>query len=185
MYLAAVVIAASVAVGQVNESPSAENPLEEASWLIGTWEAEYDLPTGVPELGKGGEKVKEVLSWQWALDKKFIVLRFSMEIEGQPAFTGLEVSGHDPKSGQVTCSLFNSTGAQGRGEWDKEGDTLTMKWTAIQPDKTVFKGVSYIRQDSKDAYTWGIKKLTRGDEEISDWGPVTYRKRPNRQNGDR
>jgi hypothetical protein len=185
MYLTAVAMAALVAVGQVNESSSSQSPLEEEAWLIGTWEAEYDLPSGVPELGKGGEKVKEVLSWRWALDKKFIVLRFSMEIEGQPPFTGLEVTGLNPKSGQVTSSLFNSTGAQGRGEWDKEGDTLTMNWTAIQPDKTVFKGVSYIRQDSKDEYTWGIKNLTRGGEEIADWGPVTYRKRPNRQNRDR
>ena len=54
---------------------SAQNPLEEAAWLIGTWEADFELPEGVPELGKGGEKVHQEITWQWDLDKKVVVVQ--------------------------------------------------------------------------------------------------------------
>ncbi len=178
MNLACLVIAAAAATGQVDATTSGENPLQEASWLIGTWEAQYELPGGIPELGDGGEPVKDRVTWRWALKRKVILFRSRMKIEGQPDFTGLEVTGVDPTSGEVTCTLFNSTGGQGRGEWSQEGETLLLNWTVTQPDATVFKGVSYIRQQSADTYVWGMKNVTRAGEKIADWGPVTYRKRP-------
>ena len=176
MNLAGCVIAACVVLGQANEPQEGQNKLKDLRSFIGAWEAEYTLPGGVPELGPAGTKVKDTATWRWALDRKFIVYRFRSEAEGQPPFTGMEVHGWDPKTNQMVVSLFNSTGAQGRGEWDRDGEGWILHWAVTQPDKTVYKGKSYLRRENAKSYIWGMTNVTRNGEKIPDWGPVTYHK---------
>ena len=101
--------------------------------------------------------------------------RLRSQIEGQPVFTSLEIISVEPETGRVACALYNSTGAQGHGEWSKRDGLLTLKWSVTQPDKTVYEGVSYVDRKSDKEYVWGMKNVKRGGKKIPDWGPVTYR----------
>ena len=177
MLSTALLLAASMVVGQGDGVVSDQKQIHELGWLIGRWEGQFVLPEGIPDLGPPGSIVSDEQSLRWILDKRFIQYNFTSRIDGEVSAEGREVIGWDASSKHLVHWCFGSTGLHGSGVWRRDGEAWVLDWSGTAPDKTTYSGSSVHRLLNKNTYTWQMTKLTNNGEKLPDWPVVEYRRK--------
>ena len=186
MLSTAFLLAASMVVGQGENSPSHQEHVKELAWLIGRWEGTYVQPEGIFDLGKSGSTVIDEQSFRWVLNKSFIQYNSTSRIDGRIASEGLELIGWDVTSGKLVHWIFDSTGVHGSGVWRRDGDAWILDWSGTATDNTSISGSSVHRRVDRDTYTWQMVNLKKNGQSILDWRVVEFKRKtdakPNKGN---
>jgi uncharacterized protein (TIGR02246 family) len=104
------------------EAPeSEEDHLQPLEWLVGDWVSE----------GKGAP-VK--LTANWALDKSFLALDYSMARDSGEDTRVMQWIGFDPLTGQFKSWTFDSRGGYGDGVWTQADNGWQIDTTGVLPD---------------------------------------------------
>ncbi|NLE39905.1 MAG: SgcJ/EcaC family oxidoreductase, partial [Pirellulaceae bacterium] len=91
--------------------PSHFQQLEPLEWLIGSW-----------SYGGKGDKLRGVqLTFQWDLNKNFIIRTHEMDVVGEGIVGGTQWIGWDPAAKTIRSWLFTSTGDHIEATWKQDG----------------------------------------------------------------
>jgi uncharacterized protein (TIGR02246 family) len=102
--------------------PTTYERLRGLEWLVGDWTEEADK----------GEVAR--LSFSWSQNQNFMVSSFSTTFKNIVMGGGTQWIGWDPLAKKVRSWSFESSGGFGEGSWSSNGNSWTIKTTAILPD---------------------------------------------------
>ncbi len=100
-------------LGDVAATGEAASPLKQLAWLVGNWhstdsEADVDMSCG------------------YALDNKFLKLRYDVKGKDGNEFTVVAMITWDPAQGELRSWFFDSRGGFGDGDWKRDGNSWTI-----------------------------------------------------------
>src|SRR5689334_15340583 len=96
--------------------------LNDIAWLIGTWESTT------------GDSTART-SYEWAPNKQFMIVRYTVTPKGEKPMTGTQVIGVDPANGNIRSWTFDADGGIGEATWKWDDG----RW-AIDSDATLADG---------------------------------------------
>jgi uncharacterized protein (TIGR02246 family) len=104
-------------------------PLQELAWLVGDWSHE-DPNFAVRVSGR------------WSLAKNFLVLEYTLKNKDNEELTVVQYFGWDPLASVIHAWFFDSKGGYGGGDWEREGNTWTAKWSGVLADGRIASSIS-------------------------------------------
>lgn len=125
------------------EPASNYEKLQELEWMIGEW------------VDEGGE-VKSTTTIKWAENKNFLVRAYKVQVGGEPASSGTQWIGWDPRSEQVRSWAF-----------DSEGGFSEAVWTRLDDTRWVIKSSGTLRDGSTHSATQGIELINKDAARLS------------------
>ncbi|MBX7166169.1 MAG: SgcJ/EcaC family oxidoreductase [Pirellulales bacterium] len=155
-------------LAMLSESPGTEPLIADLSWLIGDW------------VSAAGENAELRATYEWAPNKKFIHARFTLK-EQNIAFTGHQVIGVDPATGQLHSWTFEADGGIGEADWFRDGDNWVLDVTGTLADGRSLTETNILRLVSADVLTWQSVNRLLDDKDFPDLPPVKVtRVKPNK-----
>jgi uncharacterized protein (TIGR02246 family) len=92
------------------EAVSPADQLAQLEWMVGEWVDQSDQ----------GEVASTI---RWANPQKtYLVRTYTVNLNGEPASSGLMVIGWDPTTGQIKSWVFSGEGGHGEGLWVRASD---------------------------------------------------------------
>ncbi len=151
----------------VVEGPASnEERLQELAWMVGDWVDESDA-----------SKVETKI--EWAENRNFLIRRYSVEIEGEPASTGTQWIGWDPSTEQIKSWVFDSEGGHGSGTWTSLGDAWVIKATGVLRNGDSSSATQVIQKVNDDVVRFRSTERVVGGELLPDIDEVVMvRKAP-------
>lgn len=147
------------------EAISHHEHLKDLEWMIGHW------------VDEGEDSVTET-TCEWSKDKNWLLRKFTIKIEGQPAMHGVQRIGFDPLTKQVKSWVFDSRGGYVTGLWSKVGDHWVSKARGISADGTVVSSTNQFSYLGKDRMRWVSVHRMAGNEHMPDVTITVVRKPP-------
>lgn len=141
---------ASTAEGAANETngqtDAAEeavepSPLNDLSWMVGTWIDE-------------GQESKVVTECTWAQNGNFLKRSFSVMIDNEVTLHGDQFIGWDPIEGRIRSWTFDSAGGIGEGRWYADGDRWLVKTTFRLATGELASATNVITYVDENTLTW-------------------------------
>lgn len=149
-----------------SEGPDRGEPLRELEWMIGDW-----LDDG--EDGKVSAQVR------WDEGKKFLVRKYSVQVNGEPARSGTQWIGWDPQENQVRSWNFDSEGGFGQGQWTRsDGDRWIIKASGKTGDGLTTSATQIIELVNKDAVKFQSTDRVVNAEQLPDIDEVLMVRKP-------
>ncbi len=90
-------------------SVTAYERLKELEWMVGDWVDQT-------------EDAEIYSTVEWGQGKGYLVRKYSAQIKGEPATSGLMVIAWDPQAEQIKSWIFNADGSRGEGSWTRAAD---------------------------------------------------------------
>jgi uncharacterized protein (TIGR02246 family) len=147
------------------EAPDNGEPLRDLEWLVGDWVDE-------------GEDGKVVSTVRWDEGKKFLVRKYSVQIDGEPNRSGTHWIGWDPQAKQIRSWAFDSDGDFGQGQWTRSGNMWIVKASGITGDGLTASSTQVIELINKDALKLRSTDRTVGTERLPDIEEVVMVRKP-------
>jgi uncharacterized protein (TIGR02246 family) len=146
-------------------------PLRELDWLVGDWVDEG-------EDGKGSSTVR------WEEGKKFLVRKYSIQVDGEPGRSGTQWIGWDPQAKQIRSWVFDSEGDFGQGRWTRSGNAWIIKASGVTGDGLTTSSTEIIEPINKDSLKLRANERIVGTELLPDIEEtVMVRKPPSPDSG--
>jgi hypothetical protein len=129
MLSTAVLLAASMVVGQADGPGSNYEHLEKIEWLIGEMEWTSEAEDDVPGVCEKGDKLCGWAEHEWVLNKNAIEVHVKIKTatEGKEVLAYRGMIGWDAKEGKIVSAGFDSTGGRGMSTWVQDGDSWSLK----------------------------------------------------------
>ncbi|AGA25684.1 YybH family protein [Singulisphaera acidiphila] len=140
-------------------------PLRELEWLVGDWVDE-------------GEDGKVANTVRWDEDQKFLVRKYTVQIDGEPARSGTQWIGWDPQAKQIRSWVFDSEGGFGQGQWTRSGDAWIVKAGGVTGDGLTTSATQVIEPVNKDAVKFQSTDRIVGAELLPDIDEVLMVRKP-------
>jgi uncharacterized protein (TIGR02246 family) len=142
-----------------------ESPVEEQAsagdigWLVGKWKS-----------AEGGAAEIET-TYSWDPGKKFIIARFTIK-ERELSYSGTQVIGVDPATGQIHSWTFGAEGGIAEADWNRDGDHWVLDVSGTTADGSAVMEKNILRRVSDDVVTWQSVNRKIGDAGLADLAPV-------------
>lgn len=143
----------------LSESALDEPSIEDLAWLIGQWKS------------LSGEEAEIRTTYSWDSNKKFIVARFSLK-EDERSFSGNQVIGVDPATGDIRSWTFESASGIGEADWSRDGDQWVLDATATLADGSTLTQTNILWRVNDDTFTWQSIDRMIDELAIPDLPPV-------------
>ncbi len=147
-------------------------PLRELEWLVGDWVDE-------------GEDGKVASTVRWEEGKKFLVRKYSIQVDGEPGRGGTQWIGWDPQAKQIRSWVFDSDGDFGQGRWTRSDNAWIIKASGITGDGLTTSSTQVIEPINKDSLKLRSTDRIVGSELLPDIEEVVMVRRPPPPNSDR
>ncbi len=154
------------------ESSEKGGPLRDLEWLIGDWVDE-------------GEDGKVASTVRWDEGRKFLVRKYSVQIDGEPNWSGTQWIGWDPQAKQIRSWVFDSDGDFGQGQWTRSGNAWIVKASGISGDGLTTSATQVIEPVNKDAVKMQSTDRIVGTELLPDLEEVVMVRKPPSADSDR
>lgn len=116
-------------------------PLEELSWLIGSWQ-DTDENVDIKSAGS------------WTVNRRFILRSFVVKDGDRPELQVSEVIGWDPADRVFRSWVFDSDGGFGQNTWSKRGEDWIISAKGVLADGARASAVNIIHRVDMGSYTW-------------------------------
>lgn len=147
------------------ETLSPHERLKELEWMVGYWVDEED------------DSITET-TCEWSKDKNWLLRKFTIKIEGQPAMSGVQRVGWDPLTKQFKSWVFDSEGGYAEALWSRVGDHWVTKARGVRPDGTVVTSTNQFSYLGKDRMRWVSVHRLAGNEHLPDVSITIVRRPP-------
>jgi uncharacterized protein (TIGR02246 family) len=154
------------------ETSDEGEPLRDLEWLVGDWVDE-------------GEDGKIASTVRWDEGQKFLVRKYSIQIEGEPSRSGTQWIGWDPQAKQIRSWVFDSEGDFGQGQWTRSGDAWIVKAGGVTGDGLSTSATQIIEPVNKDAVKLRSTDRIVGTEQLPDIEEVVMVRKPPSPDPDR
>lgn len=142
----------------IKEWPSETGALRELDWLIGEWDAKRD-------------DLEIHSSYQWFGDKSFIKATF--KIKGKErSFTGMQMIGVDPKTGDLRSWTFEHDGGFGEANVTRDGKKWVFDMATALTDGSVLTSTNIMTKINGDAFSWQPTNLSVDGTPVGDPAPI-------------
>jgi uncharacterized protein (TIGR02246 family) len=143
---------------RVRELPVERTPydhLKELEWMVGEWVTE------------NSDSIVHT-TCKWTDNKCYLLREFTVQIAGQPAMTGTQRIGWDPRAKQIRSWVFDSEGGFAEGLWAREGNQWIVKSSGVLRDGRTVTATQIVTYRNQDASTWASTDRTIGGEVVPD-----------------
>lgn len=148
---------------EVNDQTENLIPL---SFLIGDW------------VDESGDAVVKT-TYDWSDGDKFIVGKFSVQLQGEEAFSGTQRIGWDPLARKVRSWVFDSNGGFQEGLWTNVEDQWLVNYRGVSGEGEVTSGTSVMTMIDLNRWSWQSRDRIVGNELLEDTPEVfVVRKAP-------
>jgi uncharacterized protein (TIGR02246 family) len=154
------------------ETSDKRGPLRDVEWLVGDW-----VEQG--EDGKVGSTVR------WEEGQKFLVRKYSVQIDGEPNRSGTQWIGWDPQAKQIRSWVFDSEGDFGQGQWTRSGNAWVVKASGFTGDGVTTSSTQVIEPINQDSLKMRSTDRIVGSELLPDIEEVVMVRKPPSPNSDR
>jgi uncharacterized protein (TIGR02246 family) len=154
------------------ETPDKGEPLRDLEWLVGDWVDE-------------GEDGKVASTVRWDEGQKFLVRKFSVQIDGEPRRSGTQWIGWDPQAKQIRSWVFDSDGDFGQGQWTRSGNAWIVKASGVTGDGLTTSSTQVIEPINKDSLKLQSTDRIVGTELLPDIEEVVMVRKPPPPDSDR
>lgn len=130
-------------------SKTAEVPISELAWMVGTWGAKSNSDLRV--------------QCEYTANKKFLLVNFySSKADGNtPSET--EIIGWNPVLNSICSWHYNSDGGLGMGRWKKDADNWLVSARGSDHDGTLASAQYVLHKIDDNNYTWkSTKRFSQG-----------------------
>lgn len=152
-------------VATTSQASEKEEPLRDLHWLIGDWVDE-------------GEDAIVASTVRWDEGQKFLVRKFSVQIDGEPRRSGTQWIGWDPQAKQIRSWVFDSDGDFGQGQWVRSGNAWIIKATGVTGDGFTTSSTQVIEPINNDSLKLQSTNRTVGTEVLPDIEEVVMVRKP-------
>jgi uncharacterized protein (TIGR02246 family) len=137
------------------EGSTSAGPLEELTWMLGTWhDAESDMDLSC--------------DCRWDGNRRFMMRMFVIKSEDRSALQVTEIIGWDAANRCIRSWVFDSDGGFGQNTWSKRGDEWIISAKGTLPDGGRASAVNIIQCIDDNAYTWASTNRDIDDEMLPD-----------------
>jgi uncharacterized protein (TIGR02246 family) len=143
----------------LSESAIDKVSLEDLGWLAGQWKSTKN----------DGAEITTTYSWH--PNKKFLQAEFIIK-EKDRTFSGSQIIGIEPTSGEIHSWTFEADGGIGEANWHRDGDHWVLEASGATAFGEMQKETNILRRISDDKFTWQSVNRTIGDAEVADLAPV-------------
>jgi len=150
------------------EGATGAGPLDDLTWLIGTWhdaEPNIDLTS----------------ECRWDRNRRFLIRTFVMKDEGRSSLDVTEVIGWDAADRIVRSWVFDSDGGFGQNTWSKRGDEWIISAKGTLADGGRGSAVNIIRRVDDNNYTWSSTNRDVDGEMLPDIDDIKMIRVPDTQ----
>ena len=148
---------------EVNDQTENLIPL---SFLIGDW------------VDESADAVVKT-TYDWSDGDKFIVGKFSVQLQGEEAFSGTPRIGWDPLARKVRSWVFDSNGGFQEGLWTNVEDQWLVNYRGVSGEGEVTSGTSVMTMLDINRWSWQSRDRIVGNEVLEDTPEVlVVRKAP-------
>jgi uncharacterized protein (TIGR02246 family) len=147
-------------------------PLRQLGWLVGDWVDE-------------GEDGKAESTVRWEEGQKFLVRKYSIQVDGEPDRRGTQWIGWDPQAQQIRSWIFDSEGDFGQGQWTRAGDAWIIKASGVTGDGLSTSSTQIIEPINKDSLKLRATERIVGTELLPDIEETVMVRKPPSANSDR
>jgi len=148
---------------EVNDQTENLIPL---SFLIGDW------------VDESADAVVKT-TYDWSDGDKFIVGKFSVQLQGEEAFSGTQRIGWDPLARKVRSWVFDSNGGFQEGLWTNVEDQWLVNYRGVSGEGEVTSGTSVMTMLDINRWSWQSRDRIVGNEVLEDTPEVlVVRKAP-------
>ena len=148
-----------------DETVTSGERLKAIDWLVGDWVSESH---------------DSLVSWScdWADNKSFLLLSFTVHLAGKPAMTGTQRIGWDPLHRQFRSWVFDSEGGYGEGHWSNEGERWLIRASGVRHDGHPASATQVLTRMNKDMIRWSSVDRTVAGKIVPDVVEFTMVRRP-------
>jgi uncharacterized protein (TIGR02246 family) len=145
-------------LGYIKEWPDEDADLKDLDWLIGTWTSKR------PDL-------EIQTKYEWFGNKTFI--KGQITVRGKEKnFTGMQMIGIDPGTGDLHYWTFEHDGGVGEGTIKQEGKKWVFDSTMTLSDGSILEANYLMIQIDKDTFTWQPINLVLDGEQLGNDAPA-------------
>lgn len=142
-----------------------DEPLSHLDMLVGRWVDES--PDAVV-----------LTSYIWSENRRFLLSRFTIQIAGRPAMTGVQRIGWDPLEKTIRSWVFDSEGGFAEGVWTQDGDQWKVRLKGVTSDGKPATVTQLMTFEGDDRMTFQLVDRTLGDEKLPDGPKVVVVRQP-------
>jgi len=121
------------------DSLTPHDRLKPLAWLVGDW------------VDEGSDAVIQK-SCKWSDDTNYLLVEYSVKVQGKPAMKSSQRIGWDPLTEKVKSWSFDSDGGHGEGIWAQIENRWVIKSTAVMPDGQTGSATIVLEPRDKDSY---------------------------------
>lgn len=146
-------------VAIAREWGAGEHKLDELGWLVGKWSA----------------KIKDrqvLLTFAWDKNKTFLRSQFTVKEGDKVVWSGTQMIGMDPKTGQLRSWLFDDAGGNGQGLWQRDGNRWLIDSVGELPNGTDTAAVNVLTRLGDNEILWRSVDRLLGTDELPDTDPI-------------
>lgn len=134
--------------------------LKGLDWLIGNWEDQDP-----------NDNVDVKSSFNWELNKNYIIQQFEMSILGHKDIEGRQIIAWDPVAEQIRSWIFDSDGGFGESKWSKEGDKWYANLVFNMPSGVKASATHIYSKVDDNSFTFASVNRDAGGDLLPDIGP--------------
>src|SRR5262245_35387034 len=136
----------------IKEWPSESAALRELDWLIGKWTAKRD-------------DLQIDSTYEWFGDKSFIKATFAIKGK-EKSFTGMQMIGIDPNTGDLRSWTFEHDGGVGEATVTRDGKKWIFDSTTTLTNGSVLTANNIMVEVNNDTFTWQPANLALDGEKV-------------------
>ena len=154
----ALMVAASLTLGQTDGMPSNYEQLKDLEYFVGQWKAEGT--------GPDGSAFTVLRSCKWMLNKNFLSDELVIRVGDRQVWASMGLFGWDPSEKKIKSWSANSDGGLGQVTWTKEGDGGIGEYSGMTASGQEVSAKLAIAAADEDAFTYRISDLKVGDNTV-------------------
>jgi uncharacterized protein (TIGR02246 family) len=130
-------------------SKSAEIPISELSWMVGSWGAKSNSDLRV--------------QCQYTANKKFLLVNFYSSKSDNNTPSETEIIGWNPVLNSICSWHYNNDGGLGMGRWKRDGDSWLVSARGSDHEGTFARAQYILHKVDDNNYTWkSTKRFSEG-----------------------
>ncbi len=145
-------------ISVIKEWPSETAALHELDWLIGKWVAKRD-------------DLEIHSDYEWFGDKSFILAKFKIKGK-EKTFSGMQMIGVDPKTGELRSWTFEHDGGFGEANVTRDGKKWVFDSATSLSNGSVLTSTTIMTEINHDAFSWQPTNLSVDGAPVSDPAPI-------------
>ena len=170
MFSTAFLLAASMVIGQAEETPSAYEHLKPLEGFIGTWRHEGVLLEDSPGIGPKGAKGIACISWKWIYGKNAIQWEWTFDFDGKKSGTTGLIMWDAAQEQMVGHGVsYDGTNIHVTATFDRG---MTCEVFAVLPDGKRESSTELYTLDGPDSFNCYVKNR----QDLPDVGPIRFQR---------